>query len=165
LAIRTNVKITCKTSKRVSASAILALFRRNEWREWFTPGDTEDLLGYALFVASAWHGRKAVGIATLFGDGRFYAHIDTLLVDESYRREGIGTALVELVVRKVNAIKPHYCEHDTHEDWLVHFYERLGFEVFEGPQLLHTATQQGLDSYVAKRRRVLKKRKRCQKNA
>ena len=64
----------------MSASAILSLFRRNEWREWFTLQDTEDLLRYALFVASAWDGCRAVGIATLFGDGRFYTRLDTLLV-------------------------------------------------------------------------------------
>ena len=81
------MKITYRTSKQVSASAILSLFRRNEWREWFTLRDTEDLLRHALFAASAWHGRRAVGIATLFGDGRFYVHLDTLLVDEPYRRQ------------------------------------------------------------------------------
>jgi hypothetical protein len=61
-------KIIYKTSKRVSAAGILALFRRNRWREWFTPGDTKDLLHHALFVASAWRGRRAVGVAKLFVD-------------------------------------------------------------------------------------------------
>ena len=50
------MKITYRTSKDLSAGAILSLFRRNEWREWFTLRDTEDLLHYALYVASAWHG-------------------------------------------------------------------------------------------------------------
>lgn len=152
------MKITYKTSKRVSAPAILALFRRNEWREWFTPGDTRDLLHYALFVATAWHGRKAVGIATLYGDGRFYAHLDTLLVDERYRRQGIGSALMRVVLERVNTLKPHYCEHTTYEKWLVRFYERLGFERFQEPQLVHRATQDALNEYVARRRRLLEKR-------
>ena len=158
-------KIVYKTSKRVSATAALALFRRNEWREWFTLSDTEDLLRRALFVASAWHGQQAVGVATLFGDGRFYTRLDTLLVDEAFRRQGIGSALVELVMQKVDQLKPHYCEHDTHEDWLIAFYERFGFEVSDGPWLVHTPTEAHLRAYVKRRRAALKKQTDCQPSA
>ena len=155
--------ITYRTSKEVSARAILSLFRRNEWREWFTPRDTEDLLRYALYVASAWHGRRAVGIATLYGDGRFYARLDTLLVDESYRRQGIGTHLVGLVVGVIDELGPHYCEHDTHEEWLVHFYERFGFELEKGPLLLlleYRSNSDRLTAYVQKRRAQLKRKRK-----
>jgi len=158
-------KIIYKTSKRVSAAAVLALFRRNQWREWFTLGDTKDLLRRALFVASVWHGQRAVGVATLFGDGRFYTRLDTLLVDEAFRRQGIGTALVELVMQKVDQLKPHYCEHDTHEDWLIAFYERFGFEVSEGPWLVHRPTGDHLGAYVKRRRATLKKQADCQPSA
>jgi GNAT superfamily N-acetyltransferase len=158
------MKITYRTSKDVSASAILRLFRRNEWREWFTLRDTEDLLRYALYVASAWHGRRAVGIATLFGDGRFYARLDTLLVDGPYRRQGIGTHLVELVVAKIDELGPHYCEHDTHEEWLVRFYERFGFELDKGPLLMlgHRPTSDRLTAYVEKRRKLLERKRNRQ---
>jgi len=150
--------ITYRTSKNVSASAILSLFRRNGWREWFALRDTEDLLNYALYVTSAWHGRRAVGVVTPFGDGRFYARLDTLLVDGPYRRQGIGTHLVEWIVAKIDELGPHYCEHDTHEEWLVRFYERFGFELEKGPLLLldHRPTSDRLSAYVEKRRRQLK---------
>ena len=154
-------KITYRTSKQVSARAVLALFRRNEWREWFTLEDTEDLLARALFVASAWRGRRAVGVATLFGDGRFYTRLDTLLVDEAYRRQGIGTSLLDLVMTKVEQLRPHYCEHDTHEEWLVAFYQRFGFEVSDGPWLVHRPTGDRLAAYAAKRRATLKKKTDC----
>jgi hypothetical protein len=52
--------IAFKTTKQVSARAILSLFRRNEWREWFSPKDAADLLRRALFVASAWRGSRRV---------------------------------------------------------------------------------------------------------
>jgi GNAT superfamily N-acetyltransferase len=157
-------KITYKTSEEVPASAILSLFRRNEWREWFTLDDTKDLLRHALFVASAWHGRRAVGVATLFGDGRFYAHLDTLLVDGAYRRQGIGTALVKMVMDKVDQLQPHYCEHATHEEWLIAFYQRFGFEVCDNPYLAHKPTEDRLGAYVSKRRATLRKRKGCQQS-
>ena len=151
-------EIGYKTSKKISAPAVLALFRRNEWREWFTPRDMRDLLHQALFVTSAWQGRRAVGIATVFGDGRYCARLDTLLVDEPFRRQGIGTRLVELVMQEVEQLKPHYCEFDTHEAWLVKFYERFGFRVSEGPWLVHEPTEARLVAYVGKRRTALTRR-------
>ena len=151
-------KVTYKTTKEVSARAILALFCRNEWREWFTLRDTQDLLDIALFVATAWHDQRAIGIATLFGDGRFYTRLDTLLVDVDWRRQGIGTRLTELVIEKVNQLKPHYCELDTHLDWLVTLYKHFGFKVAEGPWLYHKPTEDRLDVYVQSQRAVLNQR-------
>ena len=148
-------KITYSTSNDVSWRAILALFRRNEWREWYSPSDTRYLLSQALLVASAWHGKKSVGIAVLWGDGRFYARLDTLLVDESYQRQGIGAGLVELVIARVDDLCPHYFELDTHEEWMVRFYERFGFEKSDGLWLDHRPTSERLVKHVEKRRRKM----------
>ena len=41
----------------------------------------------------------------------------------------IDRHLVKLVVEKIDKHVSHYCEHDTHEEWLVHFYKRFGFEL------------------------------------
>lgn len=153
--------ITYKTAKDVSARAILSLFRRNDWREWYTLDDTKYLVDRALLAATAWHGRQAVGIAVLWGDGRFYARLDTLLVDEGYRRQGIGTSLMELVVARLAELSPHYCEHDVHEEWLVRFYERFGFQRDEGPWLVHGPTGERLGAYVEKMRRRLKGKEHC----
>jgi GNAT superfamily N-acetyltransferase len=150
-------QVTYKMTKAVPARAVLALFRRNEWREWFSLRDTQDLLDSALFVATAWHGQRAIGIATLYGDRRFYTRLDTLLVDEDWRRNGIGTRLIQLVMDKVNQLKPHYCELDTHADWLVAFYKRFGFEVAEDLLLFHKPTEEYLDAYVQSQCAVLNK--------
>ena len=79
------------------------------------------------------------------------------MVDEEYRRQGIGTSLVELVMCRVNELEPHYCEHDTYEDWLVQFYGRFGFETYDGPWLAHKPTDDRLSAYVERRRQTLKK--------
>lgn len=152
--------ITYKDTRDVSPRAVLALFRRNGWREWYTLDDTTYLLHQALLPVTAWDGRRAVGIATLFGDGRFYANLDTLLVDEEYRRQGIGTALMELVAAKLDELGPHYSDHDVHDGWLVGFYERFGYERSEGPWLFHRPTSDRLSAYVRRGRERLKKRGR-----
>ena len=47
------MRITHRNASNVSATVVLWLCRRNEWRERFTLTDTEDLLRYTLFVATA----------------------------------------------------------------------------------------------------------------
>ena len=143
------------TSCSVPWRPIQALFRRNLWREWFSDEDTQYLLANALLPAAAWDGDTAVGICVLWGDGRFYCRIDTLLVDESYRRRGIGTALVKLVMDQVDKLRPHYCELDTHE-WLVAFYGKFGFEVSHGPWMVHKPTGDHLFEYAEHQRARLR---------
>ena len=65
------------------------------------------------------------------------------------------------VVEKINELGPHYCEHYTHEEWLVRFYERFGFELYEGPLLLldHRPTSDRLSAYVEKRRKQLERKR------
>ena len=147
-----NREVTFTSEKDVDACAILELFRRNEWREWYTYKDTCDLINLSLFTATAWSELRAIGICTLLGDGRFYARVDTLLVDKQYRRKGIGTELVRMVMENVDELEPHYCELDTHSGWFVDFYKRFGFQIDEGPWLIHKPTEDKLIAYVEKQR-------------
>jgi len=64
---------------------------------------------------------------------------------------------MELAIAKIDELKPHYCEHDVHEKWLIRFYEGFGFEISEGPWLDHKPTGEHLAAYVEKRRRRLKR--------
>ena len=148
-------KVVIKDTNQIPWAAILDLFRRNEWREWYSPEDTQYLLEKALCIASAWDGNKAVGIGVLWGDGRFYTRIDTLLVDEEYRKQGIGTKLVQVLMECVDSLRPHYCELDTHEDWMAKFYQGFGFDITEGPWMDHQPTSQRLSDYVNDQRRRL----------
>jgi len=149
------------TCHNVSARAVLELFRRNQWRDWFTFDDTKYMLQHALLPAVAWHDREAVGIAVLWGDGRFYANMDTLVVDKAYRRQGIATALMKMAVAKLDALQPHYSDHDVHEDWLPTFYAQFGFESSDGPWLFHRPTSDRLGNIVQRRRKRLHKRNRA----
>lgn len=154
-----NQEVTFTSERDVDARAVLELFRRNEWREWYSYEDTCDLMSLSLFVVTAWKQSHAIGICTLLGDGRFYARIDTLLVDEGFRQQGIGTELVRMVMKKVDELEPHYCELDTHAGWYVRFYEQFGFQVDEGPWLTHKPTEDKLTTYVKKQRAALREKR------
>ena len=133
---RMKSQITYRQDKGISAGAIRALFKRNEWYDWFTLKDVEWYLSHSLFVASAWHGRRAVGLAVLTGDGRIGIELDTLLVDESYRRRSIAKALVAIVVEEAKRREPYYFKVEVYEEQTEELYAGFGFQRNEGTWLL-----------------------------
>jgi len=148
-------QITYRRGKNLPTGAVRALFRRTWFYDWFTLKETERYLRHALFVASAWDGRRAVGIATLTGDGRINVELDALVVDEAYRRRGIGTKLMEAVSRKVEALKPQYFQAQVHKKSTERFYAKFGFVQNKGTWILeHKGVAQDL------RRRASKVRKK-----
>ena len=151
--MRKNIRF--RTVKNVSASAVRALFRRNQWYDWFSVKDVEWYLRHALFIASAWHGRQAVGLAVLTGDGRISIELDTLIVDKNLRGKGIGKTLIEMVVAKAEHLGPYYFKVEVFEKRTENLYAKLGFQPNKGTWLLgHKGTADAL-RYKVKRLREM----------
>ncbi len=128
--------ITFKTTKKVSARSVQGLFRRMEYSDWFTLKDVEWYLGHSVFVVSAWHSRKLVGLGVITGDGRTELVINTMLVDEPYQRQGIGTHMLERMLQKVADIKPYWCQVGACEEFGEKLYRKFGF-TDGGPTMLN----------------------------
>lgn len=149
-----DAKVTFKSTKRISASAVQALFRRNRWYDWFTLADVGWYLQHALYVVTAWDGTKAVGLAALTGDGRINAWLDTLIVDGEYRSQGIGTSLTERIVARAEQLNPYYFQLDVYQEATERFYAQFGFTKNIGTWLLeHKPTANRLKAKAAKIRK------------
>lgn len=123
-----NGEVRYERSKSISIGAVHKLFLRNGWKDWHTRRDTEQYVARALFVATAWSGRKAIGIGTLYGDGIFTTSVETLLVDHVFRRRGIGTTLLKMLLKKVEELRPYSFTTDVHLRQTERLYSRFGFE-------------------------------------
>jgi GNAT superfamily N-acetyltransferase len=130
------MKITYRTTKSVSPRSVQALLRRLEWSDWWTVADIRWYLSHALHVASAWHGRRLVGLGVLTGDGRIEVDVDKLVVDTRYQRRGIGTALLERLVAEAERLRPYSFQTDVCEESTERLYRRFGFRKNEGTWLL-----------------------------
>lgn len=130
------MKITYKTTKTISPRSVHAFFRRTAWNDWFTVPDVQWYLESALFVVSAWHGRKLVGIGVLTGDGRIEVQLNALVVEEPYQRQGIGAAMLDCIVQKVDALEPYWFQTDVCEAHTERLYARFGFRPNRGQRLL-----------------------------
>ena len=149
-------EINLKASKRLSPSPVRAFFKRCEWYDWFTLRDVEHYLREALYVATAWHGQKLVGLTALTGDGHNDVFLDTLVVDRNYQREGVGTSLMEMVLDKAERIKPYHFQIQVFDKQNERFYRRFGFVRNEATWLLEHATT--ADEFRARIKRIRKRK-------
>jgi GNAT superfamily N-acetyltransferase len=83
---------------------------------------TAQLVG-SRWVVSAWDASRLVGVVRAISDGVTNAYVCGLVVDEHYRRRGIGTELIQRLVTGREEIR-----------WILHaaeaparLYRRLGF--------------------------------------
>jgi len=153
----TKRRITYKSTKRISCHSIKTLFRKAQLWDWLRLSEIEWMLKKALFVASAWDDEKLVGLGTLTGDGRIDLLLDTLIVDENYRRQGIGTAIANMLIAKADTFSPHHFQIQVFDKKVERFYKRLGFRKNTGTWLLdHGPTADKLLSKVKKTRKNTK---------
>jgi GNAT superfamily N-acetyltransferase len=106
------------------------------WRDWLSLDDVRWFLDHSLYVASAWTGRKCVGIGVVVGDGRISAFLATLVVEAAYQRRGIGTALMKKIVARVERLRPYCFGLDIFERRTARFYRRFGFTLNKGSWLM-----------------------------
>jgi len=129
-------QITYKAIKKVSSTAIHKLFKENELNDWFSIADTEYYIKKSLFIASAWDGAKCIGLAVLCGNGKINVELDVLVVDSSYRRLGVATTLMQMVMKKVNKLNPYHFKIEVFEKTTEKLYVNFGFRKNVGTWLL-----------------------------
>ena len=132
--------IVFKQTKRIPSRSLQRLFRRMEFSDWLTNRDIEWYLSHALFVVSAWHSRKLVGVGILTGDGRIDVTIDAMIVDEDYQRRGIGTELLTRMIAKTEKLQPYFFQVGACTEMGEALYRRFGFTDGGPPMLTHGPT-------------------------
>jgi len=156
-------RVTYTDRRDISPASVQALFRRNEWSDWWTRRDIAWYLERVLMVVSAWHGRRLVGVGMLVGDGRIDVHLSMLLVDAPYQRQGIGTELVRRMVDRATQLRPYSFQTDVFSEDAERLYARFGFRRNEGTWLLyHDPTHRRWAPDAQSQRRARRRRRRAQ---
>lgn len=116
--------ITYFLDKPLSAEAVQALLFQTEWANNRTVSDLQTMLDRSI-CASAWNGAQLIGFARALSDGTYRAFIEDVIVDEAWRRQGIGKHLVQQLVDHLLPIEEIilFCE-----DKRIPFYEQFGFQ-------------------------------------
>lgn len=147
-------KIAYRKNKRIAAQTLLAFFRRNLWWDWYTPTDVAWRIHHALFLATAWHGRKIVGVAMLTGDGRLDVELRVLVVDDDYQRQGIGTHLMNMCMAEAERLQPCMFRLLVPEKRTERYYRRFKFRKHRDTwPMEHAPTARRLQHRVATSRK------------
>ena len=120
--------ITYKDHKEITDSVLLPLYNDAGWTAYTKePKILESAVRNSLYVLTAWHADKLVGLLRIIGDGLTIVYIQDILVLKSYKRMGIGTKLMEIALQKFNSVRQKVLLTEDNDE-ARGFYESLGFQ-------------------------------------
>jgi len=118
------VGIRFSETREIPVEQLEALFLLALWES----GKYPEKLGRAIrnsdAVVSAWDENKLVGLGNSITDGEFLVYIPWLLVAPEHRRRGIGTGIMNRLMKIFPHIPRIVLEVNREQQG---FYERLGF--------------------------------------
>jgi ribosomal protein S18 acetylase RimI-like enzyme len=110
------------------------------WPDPPNPDRLLEILRHSSHVALALEGSMVVGFVNAISDGVLSAYIPLLEVRREYRRRGIGSRLVRLLLDELRGL---YMIDLICDPQLQPFYERIGFQPATGAILRNYANQAG----------------------
>lgn len=128
--------ITYIESSNPDRQALLALYSDAGWGAYTAfPDVLAAAVRNSLYVLTACHGSELVGLVRAVGDGLTITYIQDILVLREYRRQGIGTALMKMVLDRFSHVRQVVLLTDDTEATR-RFYESLGFESCDRGELV-----------------------------
>lgn len=112
-------------------SEILELYSSVGWTS-YTDDPVSLRAGFenSLLTLACYDGDRLVGIIRTVGDGNTIVYIQDVLVDPSYQRKGIGSALIRSVLDRFKNVRQIVLSTDAQLSSIA-FYESLGFRKME----------------------------------
>lgn len=105
---------------------LLDLYNDVKWSAYTKePEVLEKALNNCLKVWTAWDGDQLVGLARVVGDGYTIIYVQDILVLESYQRRGIGSKLLQIILKEYESIRQVVLMTDN-EEQTISYYEKNG---------------------------------------
>ena len=106
---------------------ILPLYEAVGWSNYIQrPDMLRRAFENSLFIAAAYQENRLIGLVRVVGDGASIVYIQDLLVLPEYQRQGIGSALLQMVLEKYRQVYQKILLTESTEKTLA-FYPKLGF--------------------------------------
>jgi ribosomal protein S18 acetylase RimI-like enzyme len=120
--------IAWREEKEINRLSLLGLYSDAGWGAYTAHPDLlVEAVRNSLYVVSAWQGDTLAGLLRVVGDGLTIAYVQDILVLREYRRQGMGTALMNRALERFNNVRQVVLLTDDTEETR-RFYESLGFE-------------------------------------
>lgn len=125
-----------KDTAELPEPAVEYLYTCNKWTVY-----TRDMpklmeaIRNSLAVITAWEGEKLAGLIRAVGDGQTILYIQDILVLEEYRRQGVGTELLQKMLETYPNVRQKVLLTDD-SSMTRGFYEANGFASCDKGQLV-----------------------------
>jgi ribosomal protein S18 acetylase RimI-like enzyme len=120
--LKSAVTYSCKEPP--TASQLLRLFHQAPWAKDRSLRDAKGMLRHTDLVLCAWDGDQLIGFGRVLTDFTYRATIWDVIVDKTYQGQGIGTEIVQRILK-------HPRLKQVELFWLCTrrpgFYKKLGF--------------------------------------
>ena len=125
--------ITYRDTREFGAGQLRELFLSVGWSSGKDPEKLVQAMRNSDTVVSAWEGDRLVGLINCLSDGVMTAYFHYLLVRPEYQSQGIGRALVEMMLDRYSRCLRKVLIADNEQ---VGFYEKCGFVAGTGTTAL-----------------------------
>ena len=117
--------LTYSFAQIITPADLLPLFAQAGWTANRSSEAIQTLLDHTRVYLGVWDGTRLVGFARAITDDLFRAYIEDVIVDSTYRGQGIGAEIMRHLLTRLAHVEEITL---NCEDHLIPFYERFGFE-------------------------------------
>lgn len=117
--------LTYSFTQPITAADLLPLFAQAGWTANRSPQAVQTMLDQTRVCLGVWNDDRLIGFARAITDDLFRAYIEDVIVDQTYRGQGIGAAIMRRLLDRLTHVEEITL---NCEDHLLPFYQRLGFE-------------------------------------
>jgi len=113
------------TNEAPTAKELSELFKQTTWAKNRSISDIDSLIKQSnVFVTIKIDG-LLIGYGRALSDGMYRALIDDIVIDESYRKKGLGKTIMTKLLEQLKEVDEVFLNTREH---LESFYEQFGFE-------------------------------------
>lgn len=128
-------EITYNNERAIDFQKLLDLYDNVGWTTYTSDQETlQKAINKSLYFLTAWSGQQLVGLLRAVGDGLTIIYIQDIIVLESFRRQGIGRALIKRTLDKYENVRQILLLTDEQPN-IISFYKSVGFQQTEDLKL------------------------------
>ena len=109
----------------INEADLARLFAQTGWAAKRSPDAIRTLLANSPVSLCVWDGAHLIGFGRAVTDDVFRALIEDVVVDQAYRKQGIGAEIMRRLLERLDHVEEIVLNCEEH---LIPFYERLGFK-------------------------------------
>jgi len=116
---------TYSFTEPINPEQLQYLLQQTGWAKNRSPLQLQQMLDRSQLTLCVWHDDKPIGFARVVTDDIYRAWIEDVVVDEAYRKQGIGSKMLDKLLKRLEHIEvvSLNCDHE-----LIPFYGRHGFK-------------------------------------